>query len=367
MCVGIFSITAHAEQIDNFDLSMNFKLVNTAFGFTHINESFSHNNYDKFMHSWDASSIPINWGTKATLTTTVGREDGSLIAKKGETFNFRINNIALYFEMYDSTGYCEIFDWNSAEKTGSSIALIHTDGTWSYPDVNIDWNYTSGNETHSISVDITTDKDVRKIQYVEDIQVAHLLSDYWFNTHADNVTVFGDSNNSFSVLVDVESQETGVLKGILGKLGDGFSALGDKLTNVFNSIVELPQKLWNLISDGLKSLFVPSEESMTAYKDKWDELLSSRLGPVYQVCDIVTNSWSAIGEADTTDTIYFPSATINLPQDAQFTFGGYDVKIVPEGFDVLIQAIKLIVGIVCTLAFINGMLKRYDEIMGVEQ
>ena len=71
-------------------------------------------------------------------------------------------------------------------------------------------------------------------------------------------------------------------------------------------------------------------------------------------------------QADETDTIEFPQASINL-SGTPFTFGGYSVKIVPEGFGVLVTAIKSIVAIVCTVAFVNGMRKRYDEIMGVEQ
>ena len=76
--------------------------------------------------------------------------------------------------------------------------------------------------------------------------------------------------------------------------------------------------------------------------------MSSRFGAVYQVVNIMTDSWDGIMQADQTDTISFPQATLNF-SGTSFSFGGYDVKIVPDGFGVLVTAIKSIVAIVCTV------------------
>ncbi len=138
------------------------------------------------------------------------------------------------------------------------------------------------------------------------------------------------------------------------------------LQNIWDSIVSLPQKLWSLIETGLKALFVPDEEYMSGYSDKWDTLLADRFGAVYQVCDIVMDSWEDIHAADQQDTIDMPVVSIPLPGNNTFSFGGYTVKVVPDGFGVLVDALKLITGILASVAFCNGLLKKYNELMGAD-
>lgn len=50
-----------------------------------------------------------------------------------------------------------------------------------------------------------------------------------------------------------------------------------------------------------------------------------------------------------------------------FTFGGYDVQIVPTGFDFIVNILKTVIGIVCTILCVNALRKKYDEVMGVVQ
>ena len=141
----------------------------------------------------------------------------------------------------------------------------------------------------------------------------------------------------------------------------------DFLENIFKSLGELPGKIWQYISDGLKSLFVPDEQEMVAYKDKWDELLAERFGAVYQAASLIVDSWSDVQESTQTHTIDMPEVTIPLPEGNKFSFGGFAVQIVPSGFNPLVISVKSAIGIVCTFLFINGLRKRYDEVMGVEQ
>ena len=358
MCVGMFSITAHAETLKDFTINLEYRLQYADNGTTYIRLTKEIDNNSTYYVGHElVSGVPMDYSNELKFTASIVNKDGSLLVKEGEVFDFSISGLLLDVEVSYTS-----FIWKNTPQE-IYVGLVHTDGTWTYL-YDVDWVYSSGSLTHAIKVSGTAPKDVRKIVFYEMIKQRTVTGMH--GTYSSSIGM-GDLDTPTAIEVDIQSKEVGLLENIGNKLSSGFSALGDKLMNVFNSIVELPQKIWNLISDGLKSLFVPSEESMTDYEDKWDSLLSQRLGAVYEVCDIVTDSWSEIGNADTTDTINFPSATIDLPGDAQFTFGGYDVKIVPDGFDVLVQAIKLIVGIVCTLAFINGMLRRYDEIMGVEQ
>lgn len=135
------------------------------------------------------------------------------------------------------------------------------------------------------------------------------------------------------------------------------------LRQILDTIINLPSKLWELISDGLKSLFVPDEQFMTDYSDKWNELLEDRFGAVFQAVNIIFGCWDDISAADQTNTIDMPEVTIPLPEGNSFTFGGFAVQIVPDGFDFLVGSVKMIIGIVCTALFLNGLKSRYNEIM----
>lgn len=198
-----------------------------------------------------------------------------------------------------------------------------------------------------------------------DVYVDSNLHEYLRGSNSDDCYItsyFGEINgdNKHNFNIEYATEEEKLLGGILGWVQNIFNKIGD----MFNAIIELPAKIWEKISDGLKALFIPTEADMTEFSDKMDGLLERKLGAVYQVSNTVFESWDRIQEADEQNTISFPEATISLPDDNEFTFGGYEVKIVPDGFEWLATAFKSLAGIVCTIAFINGLRKRYDETLG---
>lgn len=169
--------------------------------------------------------------------------------------------------------------------------------------------------------------------------------------------------------VDITMKEydesTGLLSGIiewLRSIKEGITGLGDKIKGVYDSIVALPAQLWQKISDGLKSLFIPSEDAMTGIKDDWDGLLASRFGAVYQAGDIMVDFASGFREQTASETITVPSVSVDLA-GTDFTFGGYDVPIIPQGFDGIVSVLKGAIDIIATLAFVEGLRKKYDDIM----
>lgn len=50
--------------------------------------------------------------------------------------------------------------------------------------------------------------------------------------------------------------------------------------------------------------------------------------------------------------------------DTEFVFGGYEVQIIPDKFEVLVKALKSIISIVCTLLFVNALKSKYDKLIG---
>lgn len=175
--------------------------------------------------------------------------------------------------------------------------------------------------------------------------------------------------NNISLVDNEQAKEDGFFAKLFDWFQEKFDAIGESFTNLGNDIKQGLIDLKNDLINGIKSLFVPDEEFMEEYSNKWDELIHTRLGAVAQVSGVLYDFFESIlaysgGEQN---TISVPAVTLPLPDNASFTFGGFDVEIVNEKFVFLQDAVKLLVGILSTFAFIYGLRKRYDEVMGVDR
>ena len=175
---------------------------------------------------------------------------------------------------------------------------------------------------------------------------------------------------SLSITEATAEDVSGGIFGFVKKIWQGITNLPQNIassisgffTELGNKIVALGQT----ILDGIKNLFVPTSDDITAVKGKFETLLSERFGAVYDSSEIIddfasvftTNGVSATSE----NTISFPSVTVNLA-GSDFTFGGWDVDIIPDGFEVIVTTLKLITSVVCTFLFVNGLRKRLDAIL----
>lgn len=239
------------------------------------------------------------------------------------------------------------------------VRVYYTDGSEETLPVTL--HEKPSNALNNFTLEITPKADILTVQFV-----AYASYDVPSTLNTDQeVTVYAGEFNTddMSLAISIQSEEAGLLTGII----EWLKGIKEGITNVFESIAELPAKIWSFIQNGLQSLFVPNEDFIVSFKNDMDSMLASKLGAVYEVLDITFDSWDRISEFDSIDTIEIPLTTINLPSNTEFSFGGYDVEIVPNGFEFLATISKTIIGIVCTTAFINGLRKRYDEIMGVEE
>lgn len=131
------------------------------------------------------------------------------------------------------------------------------------------------------------------------------------------------------------------------------------LKKVFNSILDLPSKL----SDMLTNFFLPDEEFIADYKNNFDELLSEHLGAVYEVFDFFSTIYNAIdSDIDSQDSIEMPVVNVSLA-GTTFSFGGYTVHLIPDRFAPIVDTLKILLGIVVTLLFVNMLKKRYEGIV----
>lgn len=199
---------------------------------------------------------------------------------------------------------------------------------------------------------------------------------FWYTPSSD-VTLFSSSITKINI---TEVSEKGLLNSIItlvkniitgitelpSKIANSLKTFFDNIVNAVTSIGDLIKNaivdLGNFLIDGVKSLFIPSEEDITNMKDKWDTLLSDRFGALYQVGALISDYASAFKE-QSKNSITFPSVTIPLA-GAEFTFGGWEVKVVPDGFSAVFSVLKTITSILATMLFINGLKNRFDKILG---
>lgn len=207
---------------------------------------------------------------------------------------------------------------------------------------------------------ITANEPYFNIQMVipsltKNIKSIEVISTFTFNWNENSSIYLGElADSKFFIVVDQKSEEVGLLESI-----------SNWLSGIFDSIVELPLKIWEFIENGLKALFVPDSEYIASYKDKWDTLLSDRLGVVYQSGQLLVdlgNRIIGLLYSDTEEYITLPLVSlesVGIP----FEFGGYEVKVIPDGFDSIVMVTKVLSVIIGLLLFLNGMRKRYDKVM----
>lgn len=132
------------------------------------------------------------------------------------------------------------------------------------------------------------------------------------------------------------------------------------LQNLVTEVKELPGAIGNKIKEAVTDLFIPDAEAIVEQKDQWDELLADRFGAVYEAGSIASDIAEAFVPGETQQIISFPATTFDLA-GAEFVFGGWEIDVVPDGFDFAIDTLKMIINIACTLLFVNALKNRFEN------
>ena len=253
-----------------------------------------------------------------------------------------------------------------------SVLITYSDGITEYIR---DLSAKNVRQTFDIDFSVTPDRNISKLE---------VIGTYYFSQSFNIRAYLGDHFSAkYDIVVDQESQESGLLKDILewfkslfNKVTEGFDNIGDWLSDTFNKITEgfnnigtwfaeLPKKIWDLISEGLKTLFVPDDEYLETYKDKFDNLLEQRFGAVYQSVDVLHDFFKSL-QVNSDDFVFeLPEvdlSSVGIP----FKFGGYQFSFTELSvpFELLIYGVRLLGNFLVVTAFISGLRKRYDEVFG---
>lgn len=132
------------------------------------------------------------------------------------------------------------------------------------------------------------------------------------------------------------------------------------LQNLVTEVKELPGAIGNKIKEAVTDLFIPDAEAIVEQKDQWDELLADRFGAVYEAGSIASDIAEAFVPGETQQIISFPATTFDLA-GAEFVFGGWEIDVVPDGFEFAIDTLKMIINIACTLLFVNALKNRFEN------
>lgn len=362
LSLGVFSVSASAESTDIGQLSIYENHALMGKNLIGGNLTYTTSNGDK-------ETLQGNYSTdKSSLTTSnylqqyliVRPVDGSIMAESKIKTTITLENIYTSYLLTGGGVHVYAYSPNYVQ-----FQIVYIDGTTEYVTGSILGPTSDFEKTYKVT--FTPSKDVKYFYVRVRTPLYEHIPDDWTNFSITSYLGETNGDGRIKLTIDQPSEEAGLLEGIWGSLASGFDNLAQKLQSVVDTITNLPSKIWEFIENGLKSLFIPDDDFITGYKERFLDLLSEKFGAVYQVVEMTFGAWEDITLADLTDTIEMPEVTIDLPEDNTFSFGGMDVKIVPQGFEFIVDTLKLIVGIACSFLFVNGLRKRYDEVMGVEK
>lgn len=276
------------------------------------------------------------------------------IPKGSTNLSFAVTNISYRLRAYNDAG-AKIYDKTLSPNDFlcSSVRVTYSDGSYeAFNNVGCLTQSSTGLLSFTYTVP-EVQREIIQIAFCAWVNIGKLTGLYNNSSFNDNyqvsITLCADN---FKYSVDYEESTNSLLDNIIGWLSD-----------IKDSIVNLPQLIWGYISDGLKSLFIPTEEEMTAIKTDWENLFRDRFGALYEAGEIIStfmDNFTYMGEQTTVDV---PTVNINLAGTA-FSFGGWTIDLVPSKFAFLVGMLKSVVSIICTLLFVNTLRNKFNKLVG---
>lgn len=380
---AVFSIPASAEVVEQ-----DYNVVSELYFYRGAN-ALTPSMHIKYNHSTALGTS--NWLGDLVFTEdnyflsdlVVTTPNNGILVSSGKTAKVNVSNV---YRVYTNEDTGVHYYWKGYDSI--QLILVGKDGSYYYLD-NCEFTYNSNTFKHSYSVEFMPDDDIVKFIF----RVKHTPTIRYGISGTFESDVYVLSGTDPDLTIDIQSEEAGLLSGLLqwvkdlyNKVTDGFteiisnvsdifSSLGNwfqelwiKFENLLNKISQLPALIWEKIETGFQYLFIPAEGD---WNELWTDIesdLKDRLGVVYEIGEVIFDIGDAVYESGTRKNITMPETTIQLPNNNSFTFGGWTVKIIPDGdFDLLIESVKTIISVIATLAFVNGMVHKYDEVMGVEK
>lgn len=159
---------------------------------------------------------------------------------------------------------------------------------------------------------------------------------------------------------------TAVKDDIVGGITDLKETTTQGFKDVVQGITDLPGK----IGEMLQGLIVPDSENVSGKFEDFNNLAEEKLGVIYQVPEMVISMGQSIvsGAVEQKGEMTLPKFEIIMPATNQSRAGErltvweeYTFPIWPEGTEVIHTAVQTATSLVCVIAMINSIKRKYEE------
>lgn len=137
---------------------------------------------------------------------------------------------------------------------------------------------------------------------------------------------------------------------------EAVGAVKDAVSGVKEEVASLPNKIATAILDGIKKLFVPSQEDLSQIKTDYEDMLSAKLGFVWQAFDLLTTFVGELQNSLESGNPYefvFPGVSVPINGEELVFVAETPVSLENALMDVLRPVLGSVVSIVCVVAFVN--------------
>lgn len=150
----------------------------------------------------------------------------------------------------------------------------------------------------------------------------------------------------------------------------GITDLKDTVTKGFGDVVQGITDLPGKIGEMLQGLIVPDSEKVSGKFEEFNDLAEEKLGVIYQVPEMVISMAQSIvsGTVEQKGEMTLPKFEIIMPATTQSRSGEvltvweeYTFPIWPEGTEVIHTAVQTATSMICVLAMINSLKRKYED------
>lgn len=337
---------------DTYDFYYNFYYGNrngSLVPFTTLKNDFTYSNSAKYNFN---GITPVNGQDSLRFI----KKDNSKIFSKGSTITIQIT------DFYNIAGYdSNSFTTQYGAVNGMGLTLIDIHGETFYTKVTEGTVNTEG--IYYVLEDLPFDVYGFYVLYSYPLVDFHLGIQPYFNTTLQPSRTVHFNGSYFSFIEEPYDKTDSFLGSIIELIKNLPSKIADAFTSLFDYLLEGLQALADYILDFFVYLFVPSEGFLDNAVYSMTTAFENGFGCIYQGCNYMFNFAETLITYDgTVRELEFPSTTIHLGE-VDFTFGGYEVDIVPSGFEEIQFFVQTAVTAVCAFPFINALRKRLEEVL----
>ena len=163
------------------------------------------------------------------------------------------------------------------------------------------------------------------------------------------------ANFSGSIKFDQNSMISGLISSII-----------QWLKQILNAILSLPQKIADLVIEGLKTLFIPSSENIMSTFDGLKTMAESKLGFLYTIFQMVYDLFNSLvtGVVNPMQSLTIPRFAFPFPlaDDGEIClWNEMTFDILPAGMEVLHNLVKTVTSIIIVLATMSHCVEYFRE------